>query len=502
MVRIISKRKLRWLGIIIMIFVLASISVRIVVQFQFNKEIDYYKKFFKQNKDGLSGIYNPLELKQIPEETIDDLYLHELENHIKDIDWNKYAYVTYITDPDYLCNALVLFNSLIKSETFAKLVLLVSGSLFDPEITPPEQIDDINFLLDKLSNMQTFADDQIIIKKVNTIKKVNDDTPWNDSLTKLHIFNQTEFERIIYLDNDAILNHENENLDELFFLPTYITFAAPLTYWFTSIQDVEKSSKVLKKKSKVNINLNYYIKTLKTRIKKGQMIYNHLPSLPDTLYLNAKNLGQDIISSGPLYSPIFDYGTESVGNLKFATDLMVIKPDQAFFDEFMYYELPKILKSNEKYDMDLINGSLFNLKRIIYNQFQLFRKLRKHFVPNVLILPFNRYNLLSGSVKKNDELKILNNDILGYKRLSDSGEEVLFDIEDIVANSKYIHFSDYPLGKPWNYESIDKIKCDVDNDFDFDEADNENNYESNKKICELWNSIYQKYYDRREICFS
>lgn len=312
---------------------------RCVVHFQYNEEIKYYKKFFQQKKDGLQEIYNPLEIKQIPGDTIDDLYANRLDKELKNnqvIEWSSFAYVNYVTEADYLCNTLIIFNDLKERfGTKAKLVLLISKDLLDSDTST--NIDHIKSLLEKI---KAIDESQVIIKLVDNIVKPKDTTPWNESLTKLLVFNQTEFERVIYLDNDATLR---SSLDELFFLPKYIKFAAPLTYWFLSERDLEKSYHEIKFNEKQPINLGSYTKVLTKRIRKGQMIYNHLPSLPHSLYLNSNNIAQDIISSTSSSSPLFFFqSSKKVSKLKFASNLMVISPSKKTFDEIVEVTLPKI----------------------------------------------------------------------------------------------------------------------------------------------------------------
>lgn len=152
---------------------------RCVVHFQYNEEIKYYKKYFQQKKDGLH-IYNPLEIKQIPVGTIDELYAARLDGELKSnrvIEWSKFAYVNYVTDADYLCNTLIIFNDL-KQEfgTKAKLVLLISQDLV--ESSTSSKIDDVNLLLRKI---QAIDENQVIIKYIDNIVKPKDTTPWNES---------------------------------------------------------------------------------------------------------------------------------------------------------------------------------------------------------------------------------------------------------------------------------------------------------------------------------
>ncbi|QHS76400.1 glucose N-acetyltransferase [Saccharomyces paradoxus] len=489
--RLVSKRRIRFVVFILFGVLTVFIISRCIVHFQYNEEIKYYKKYFQQRKDGLHEIYNPLEIKQIPEKTIDELYATRLDKELKNnevIEWSKFAYVNYVTNADYLCNTLIIFNNL-KQEfgTKAKLVLLISKDLLDSNTS--SNVDYIKLLLDKI---QAIDESQVVIKFIDNIVKPKDTTPWNESLTKLLVFNQTEFNRVIYLDNDAILR---SNLDELFFLPDYIRFAAPLTYWFLSNSDLEKSYHETQHREKQPINLGSYTKVLTRRIAKGQMIYNHLPSLPHSLYLDSNNIAQDIISSTSSLSPLFDFqSSKKVGKLKFASNLMVISPSKEVFDEIVGVTLPKILNKKEKYDMDLINEEMYNLKKIIYEQFIFFRKVRKLFKPEVLVLPFARYGLLTGSLRNPQHYSMIYNDVLGYKTLDKNGDDIPAGLNGTVAYSKYIHFSDYPLAKPWNYPSMKEFECTV-------KEEKAKDPELEHQACDLWNSVYASYIQSREICF-
>ncbi|CCD27263.1 glucose N-acetyltransferase NDAI_0K00720 [Naumovozyma dairenensis CBS 421] len=488
--RIISKRRIRFLifaalGILAIIF-----FVRTVILFQLKGEIIYYKHFFKQKKDGLQDVYNPLDIKQLPEEVIDELYIQRQEKEQKSgnaIDWSQYAYVNYVTDAGYLCNTLILFDQLKKQfGTKAKLLLLISSELLNPDLST--SVEESTKLLEKIKNIDP---EQVVIKHIDNIVKPEDYSPWNESLTKLLVFNQTEYDRIIYLDNDAVLRN---NLDELFFIPEYIQFAAPVTYWFLSEHDMEKAYHSLKHDEKLSLNLNKYTKKILPRVRKGQMIYNHLPVLPPSLYLNSENVAKEIISSTSSSSPLFNFHTgKKSGIVKFASNLMVIKPSATTFQMIMDIHIPKIVNKKLKYDMDLINEELYSLKAIISKQFTLFRKSRKHFTPEVLILPFGRYGLLTGSLRNPHHYSMITNDVLGYKRLDDEGNELPRNLQEFVTHSKYIHFSDYPIGKPWYYPSISEFKCVVD-------EKNAQDLEMETKACDVWNSIYELYFDTRNIC--
>ncbi|CAB4252653.1 similar to Saccharomyces cerevisiae YOR320C GNT1 N-acetylglucosaminyltransferase capable of modification of N-linked glycans in the Golgi apparatus [Maudiozyma barnettii] len=488
--RILSKRRLRFLLTVIFAVSAVVIFVRCVVQFQLNKEIKYYKKYFKDRKDKLEGMYNPLEIKQIPSETIDRLYtdqLSRLEEQGKVVNWSKYAYINYVTDSAYLCNTLIIFDDLKnKFKTEAKLVLLISRDLLDPETSG-----DIEHIKYQLHKIQSLDENQVVIKYIENIVKPDDYTPWNESLTKLLVFNETDYDRIIYLDNDALLRN---NLDELFFLPHYIRFAAPLTYWFLSEKDMKEAYKEVQHDDKNSINLKTYTKKLDLRIKNNKMIYNHLPSLPNYLFMNSKNVAQEIIHSTSSASPLFNFHiNKKASKTKFASNLMVIRPSAELFNSIITEALPKVLSKKTKYDMDLINEEIYNFKKIIYYQFDLFRRMKSRFQPEVLVLPFARYGLLTGSIKNRQHHDLITNDILGYKRLDESGQQLETDVHTSIDDSKYIHFSDYPIGKPWNYASISEFECKVD-------EKHSKNIEQDTEACDLWNSVYTTYLDNRKIC--
>lgn len=483
---LIWKRKFRFVLFIALGVAIVSCVVRAVVQSQLNKEIKYFKKYFEQKKDGLEALYNPLAIKQIPEETIDLLYNLRLAGKKEPIEWSNYAYVNYATDANYLCNTLIMFDALRKFGTRAKLLLLISRDLVESEGSPDYQ--QVNKMLDQLKRE---GGEQVVVKYVDNIVKPSDTSQWSQSMTKLLVFNQTEYERVIFLDNDATLN---DKLDELFFIPDYIQFAAPVSYWFLSEGDLEEAYREVKQYEKLPVNLARYTDKLHERIKRGKMIYNHLPSLPPNLYLNTENVAQDLIRSKFSLASLFDHHiSDKSTKVQFASNVMVIKPSAEAFSSIMKSSVPSFLKKEGKYDGDVINDDLFNLRKVLHTQFKRFRRLRSHFVPSVLVLPYARYGLLTGSIKDESQHVLLRNDILGCKRLDTSGKEIEKDISAITRNAKYIHFSDWPLGKPWQYQSVDEIKCKAD-------ETHAKNIDSGKKICHLWNDLYSSYLNSRGLC--
>lgn len=478
-----SKRKLRPILGIITIFLAIYYFSRTVVQFQLNQQVEYYRNYFNKNRDNLQREFNPLEIKQIPAPVIDALYKKRQADVIRQkadpINWNRYAYVNYVAEGDYLCNTLIMFRALTEEyKTKAKLVLLITADVVT-------NVKGSNDLLDKLKKL---GNDQVVVKVIESISKENDQTTWRNSLSKLEIFNLTEYERIIYLDNDANLN---DNLDELFFLPDYIKFAATVTYWNLKESDLKKAYEEVKH-MKNPMNTNKYVEKSIGRLQNGKMIYNHLPNLPHTLYLNSENIGDDILKTRTVFSLSRLFHTVKPSKVKWATDLMVIKPSNETYTYIRDEILPYSIKTKGIYDMDVINEYLYNMKQLIYDHFSVLKSIKHHYVPEVIVLPFARYGLLSGSIKQKEQHDMLKNDILGYLYLNSEGETIENDLKNIVKEAKYIHYSDYPIGKPWQYEAKEDLECKV--------RENSKEKEHEQEMCDIWNSVILSYFDKKTLC--
>ncbi|KAK5781946.1 glucose N-acetyltransferase PWA37_000713 [Arxiozyma heterogenica] len=480
---LLSKRKLRPILGIIIIFLVIYYFSRTVVQFQLNQQVEYYRNYFNKNRDNLQREFNPLEIKQIPGPVIDALYKKRQTDVISQkadpIDWDRYAYVNYVAERDYLCNTLIMFKMLKEDyKTKAKLVLLITTDVVS-------SVEGSSALLDKIKELDN---DQVIVKFMEPISKEDDQTTWKNSLSKLEIFNLTEYERIIYLDNDANLNG---NLDELFFLPDYVKFAATVTYWNLKESDLKKAYKeVFHMKNPININK--YIERCVTRLQNGKMIYNHLPNLPHTLYLNSENIGDDILKTRTVFSLSRLFHTVKPSKVKWASDLMVIKPSNETYTYIRDVILPYNINTKGVYDMDVVNEYLYNMKQLIYDHFSVLKSIKHQYVPEVMVLPFSRYGLLSGSIKHKEQHDMLKNDMLGYRYLNSEGEYAANDLKTVVEEAKYIHYSDYPIGKPWQYATKDGLECKV--------KEHSKEKEHEQEMCNIWNSVVLPYFDKKIIC--
>ena len=106
-------------------------------------------------------------------------------------DWSQYAYVQYATRKAYLCNSLMIFESLRRLGTHAELLLMY------PRHWTPGDGTEVGRLLAQAHDLYEAKLLPI------TLQRHSPGATWADSFTKLLAFNQTRYKRILSLDSDA-----------------------------------------------------------------------------------------------------------------------------------------------------------------------------------------------------------------------------------------------------------------------------------------------------------
>jgi hypothetical protein len=115
------------------------------------------------------------------------------------IDWSKYAYTTYATDADYLCNAVMMFAQLNELKTPADKVL----------IYPEEWIAGEDSATGRL--LQKARDEYMVhLNPVRMLVGEGQEFTWAESFTKLLVFNLTRWEKVVYMDNDGMILQVSE----------------------------------------------------------------------------------------------------------------------------------------------------------------------------------------------------------------------------------------------------------------------------------------------------
>ncbi|PYI08355.1 nucleotide-diphospho-sugar transferase [Aspergillus sclerotiicarbonarius CBS 121057] len=285
------------------------------------------------------------------------------------VDWSRFAYTQYATDRSYLCNSLMIFESLHRLGSKADRVLVYpSRFLMSETDRSPE------------ARLLRYARDQyaVKLKPTEVILKGGGGAPWSKSYTKLLAFNHTEYDRILNLDSDATLL---QTMDELFLLPP-APVAMPLAYWLDP----------------------------KDRV--------------------------------------------------FTSGLMLIQPSPAEFSRVMdeINDTP-----SDVYDMEIMN---------------------KFYGDSALVVPHRPYLLLTGEFRSQNH----------QAYLGDTGES--WDAEKILETTKYLHFSDWPLPKPW-VPATQHVIEQTQPACEFDPATGQQDCH----VRELWLGIYEDFMIRRQgIC--
>ncbi|TVY16066.1 Glucose N-acetyltransferase 1 [Lachnellula arida] len=140
------------------------------------------------------------------------------------IDWSKLYYVQYVTSPEYLCNALMVWSEIEEIGSRAQRVMLY------PSSWDPNEVDKIDQSLTPVARLlQAAVSDYFVKLQPIEVLHQNGTTEktWADSYTKLLAFNLTDFDRVLAIDSDSVVL---QNLDELFLLPE-APLAMPFVYW-------------------------------------------------------------------------------------------------------------------------------------------------------------------------------------------------------------------------------------------------------------------------------
>ena len=107
-----------------------------------------------------------------------------------------------------------------------------------------------------------------------------------------------------------------------------------------------------------------------------------------------------------------------------SSQLLLIEPSQ-----FEFYRVQNAFKSRQDsdFDMEIIND--------LYNS-------------SALILPHRQYDLVTGEFKSSQHNNITKSEELDHSAYLGS-KEAVWDPDQVINEARYVHFSDWPLPKPW-----------------------------------------------------
>ncbi|KAI1101354.1 glycosyltransferase family 8 protein [Jackrogersella minutella] len=285
------------------------------------------------------------------------------------VNWSRYAYTQYVTNAAYLCNSVMIFETLFRLGSKADRVMMYPETMMDPSETSPSSEE---------ARLLVKARDEYKVKliPVSVQRRAGADATWAESFTKLLAFNQTQYSRVLNVDSDATIL---QTMDELFLMPP-CPVAMPRAYWL----------------------------------------------FPDNKILSSQ--------------------------------LMLVQPSEVEFDRIM--KKTESAGSND-YDMEIVN---------------------QLYADSAMILPHRPYDLLTGEFRGDNHENYLGTD----------REE--WDPVAIFNEAKFLHFSDWPVPKPWismseSMRQDKQPKC-VTKDGQEDCS-----------ARELWNGFYNDFTQRRStVC--
>ncbi|KAL2754263.1 glycosyltransferase family 8 protein [Sodiomyces alcalophilus JCM 7366] len=322
------------------------------------------------------------------------------------VDWSRFAYVQYVTDSVYLCNAVMIFESLHRLQSKADRLMMYPAFMMSPDATVASSHDERLLIKArdeygvKLAPIQIQRRDGLDGASVHLKSTLLQPLPlfppspfaplpfsslslstaqtWSDSFTKLLAFNQTQYDRVLSLDSDSTIL---QPMDELFLLPP-CPIAMPRAYWL-------------------------------------------FPAKP-------------MLSS----------------------QIMLLTPSAA---EFARVQHKIDSAAPDDYDMEVVNH--------LYKD-------------TALVLPHRPYDLLTSEFRRDDHVPYLGSDAEAWDPVA------------VFNEVKFVHFSDWPIPKPWlaTPEQLRKER---------ESRCKEKDREDGQKCIDmtLWNELYVDFRERRQrVC--
>ena len=395
-------------------------------------------------------------LKVIYQDMIDTVYQN---TDLDGVDWEKLAYVFYATSESHVCNVLMKFAELRNYGSRAQFELLIGRHLMDEAKKPA--------LYKQLTDFA--KQHKVIFKPVDVIHmEGGPEVIWENAFTKLLVFNETQYDRIIYMDSDAVL--PNGHMDELFFVPP-CRLAVPNGYWLTE-------SLLHNKAERYNMKDYGFVPmtTEQRQARIDEMVKTNITAFldPNTgklpVFKNGKAPLKDRVNEKNFYTNLFNsLPNDPVLDEYQLTDfLMVIQPSPELFARVQH----SLDIRTTEFDMDLIQRHVFPPQPCLDMQKESGQKDltyddRLAEVPEMIVLPHSTYAVLTMDLNRRDNHDMLMADTqdLAFmmQRPEKPSEDVhwyweidhLPNLADIIYdNVKYLHFSDHPIPKPWFKKDI------------------------------------------------
>lgn len=335
----------------------------------------------------------------------------------------RQAYVQYGTSYTHVNLALINFVYLRAAKTaIPDLVILYHRPLSDLVDTWLE-----------LSTIATKHDIQLV--PIDSLGSgAGSASPWHGSLMKLHVFRQTQYDRIVYFDADSILLDLDQDLapvhlDELFAIPSTVQYALPRAYWLDDgWAKQEEAANARTRKSEAELE-----KTSSKKLKDGNL-HDRADIAPRSSSVQCTFTDLSTFSTCPV----------AIEKVLFATHIMVINPSMDAFNSLMGVVARwnrsrwwMKLKPSSPFDMDVINQWLAQ------------ELLSAESTIQAAVLPHHTYGALTGELSQPQHDAFLA--VTPETEHANSGAK--FSAAEYARLAKLIHFSDAPVPKPWDRDS-------------------------------------------------
>lgn len=311
-------------------------------------------------------------LKYIPATTILQNYNSMMIENPESVNWERFAYVFYATEPDRLLPILINVSQLQKLKTQAQVEVICS---FDIESSD----------LDTKKMVSVLKKDNVHFTLVEPITSGfrKDENYWKESFTKFHAFNLTNYDRVIFMDADSIILR---TMDHLFFLPPAL-LATTVNYLEFKDTDLPLVRERYDERDLPPTPLEY-VSNIHDLYKK--LIEHEYKFDAEYFWKLYKEL------------PSMEVSVDTLKNLRLGSYFMVIQPNKRAFE---WLKDAVNNKKQEGYDMEIVNN-VWKLTDIINKNEFMFDKqegsnqwLKQEKIPALLVLPHNPYALVSGEFR-------------------------------------------------------------------------------------------------------
>lgn len=181
------------------------------------------------------------------------------------------------------------------------------------------------------------------------------------------------------------------------------------------------------------------------------------------------------LPSAALAAPRAYWLSQSAG-LVLSSQLLLVQPSKLEF-----YRILEALRTRleSDFDMEIINN--------LYNE-------------SALVIPHRPYNLLTGEFKSSGHNRSPDTDTSDHSAYLGSREAV-WDPDSVINEANFVHFSDYPLPKPWIMSTDEQVRELIPQCHVKSSSAETSQQEEDCRERDIWLGLYADFRRRRlEVC--